>query len=170
MSPQTERILDFSAGNFQVVMEDLPEFVNNIVSIEMPGIRVDAPNVANPFISIPVPGDHIDRDDLSIQFLVNENYENYLDIYSWLIAISFPRSTEQYTQLINEKLKVKKVKYDLSIIVLSNKFNPIGKFTFVDCFPSSLSSLVFETGRSDGYQHTATSVFKYSYFYFNPTS
>jgi hypothetical protein len=57
-------------------------------------------DVGNYLKAIPVPGDQIQFEDLTLQFLVDENMENYLEIHNWIYSLGYPKSVDQFGDLI----------------------------------------------------------------------
>ena len=51
-----------------------------------------------------IPGEKITYGDLTLQFLVNENMENYKIIYDWIVGLGFPETTQQFKDLISNKM------------------------------------------------------------------
>ena len=44
--------------------------------------------------------DQIQFEDLTLQFLVDENMENYLEIHNWIYSLGYPKSVDQFGDLI----------------------------------------------------------------------
>ena len=54
---------------------------------------------------IEVPGDKLQYGDLVIQFLVDEDMKNYLEIYKWLMALGYPDTVNQTFDKYNELME-----------------------------------------------------------------
>ena len=67
----------------------LPKVEYFCTAANIPGISLGQANQPTPLKDIPIPGDKLDYESLSIQFLVDENLENYMDCLadSWNVAI-----------------------------------------------------------------------------------
>jgi hypothetical protein len=128
----------------------------NVVSFEtnflrMPGVnyfcqRVNIPSISlsntiqsTPFANIPIEGDVLEFEDLSLSFIVDEDMQNYLEIFNWLQSLGFP---DRYTQYNNETSDIKS---DMNILIHTNKSNPNYNITFKDVFPTSLGTISFDT-------------------------
>ena len=146
----------------------------NVISFEtnflrMPGInyfcqRVNIPGISlantiqsTPFANIPVEGDVLEFEDLQISFIVDEDLQNYLEIYNWLVALGFP---ERYAQYDNQEALA--IKSDVNIIVHTNKSNPNYNITFKDVFPVSLGVINFDTNNTDLEPVIVDATFKYT--------
>jgi len=128
----------------------------NVVSFEtnflrMPGVsyfcqRVNVPGItlsntiqSTPFANIPIEGDILEFEDLTISFIVDEDMQNYLELYNWLQSLGFP---ERYSQYDNETSSIKS---DMNILLHTNKSNPNYSIAFKDVFPVSLGAISFDT-------------------------
>ena len=52
--------------------------------INIPGISLSSSVISTPFANIPIEGDVLEFEDLSIGFIVDEDMQNYLELYNWL--------------------------------------------------------------------------------------
>ena len=146
----------------------------NVVSfatnfLRMPGInyfcqRVNIPGMslantvqATPFANIPIEGDVLEFEDLSISFIVDEDMQNYLELYNWLHALGFP---ERYAQYDNQTGK--DIKSDVNIIIHTNKSNPNYSIVFKDVFPIQLGVINFDTNNTDLEPIVVDATFKYT--------
>ena len=134
-----------SPTQFQLVINQLPEVEFFITNLTLPGINLGEAVIPTPMKQIPVMGDEITFENLSLQFLVNETFENYMEIHNWLIAIGFPQSHTQFSNWrstnsvtpeasrgketdIGEttlRTSAKGMFSDATITLLTNKNNPI---------------------------------------------
>ncbi len=121
---------------------------------------------------IPVPGTELSYEDLSLSFMVDENCENYLQIYDWITGLGFPESLQQYEDLkkINRFYPDSKQNDDYTersdgtLIVLNSDYNPSLKIKFKDLFPVSLSGVPFNSTEPEQKYFTASVTFKYTIF------
>ena len=117
-----------------------------------------------------IPGEKITYGDLTLQFLVDENMENYKIIYDWIIGLGFPETTQQFKDLISNKDDVtqppdlKEQFADGTLRILNSNFNEVAKVKFLDMFPVSLSSLDFDATSTDVNYFTAQATFKYTVY------
>jgi len=115
-----------------------------------------------------VPGDKISYGDLSIQFLVDENMENYRIVHDWITGLGFPETTQQFKDLTTDKLdgskELQQQFADGTLLILNSNFNEIAKVKFLDMFPVSISSLDFDATSTDVNYFTAQATFKYTVY------
>jgi len=119
---------------------------------------------------IPTPGEKLTFGDLNLSFMVDEDCENYLQIYDWITGLGFPESLQQYEDLkrnsrfcptedapFNERS-------DGTLIILNSDYNPACKIKFRDMFPVSLSGIPFSAIETEERYFTAQVSFKYTIF------
>jgi len=122
---------------------------------------------------IPVPGDKLQYGDLNITFMVDEDMENYLQIYQWITSLGFPESISQFSELkdTDRLLPEKPVagdhfneRSDATLMILNSDYNPSVKIKFKDVFPVSLSAVPFNVTAEAQQYYTATASFRYTIF------
>jgi hypothetical protein len=101
-----------------------------------------------------------------MQFLVDENLENYLEIHNWMRALGVPydfeerREFEKATSIKNER----NIFSDGTLQVLTNNLTSNFHVVFINMFPVSLSTLEFDATIGDNNYMTARVSFKYAYY------
>ena len=116
---------------------------------------------------IDIPGEKLTFGDLTIQFLVDENMENYKTIHDWLYGLGFPETTQQLKTLTTDDDGIREMNEqyaDGSLRILNSNFNEVAKVKFLDLFPVSLSSLDFDATATDVNYFTAQATFKYTVY------
>jgi len=172
---------------FQVIK--LPKVEYFCTSANLPGINLGTAEQITPLKDIPLPGDRLQYDTLTIQFLVDENLENYREIHGWMYGIGFPKDRGQYSALIaankdrfpttgkdSQSHDAGKVKYgatpigpifsDATLNVLTSKNTANIEVRFSDVFPTALSGLNFDQQADDVNYLSATVTFKYKIYEF----
>ena len=66
-------------------------------SANIPGMTLGVAAQPTYLRDIPTPGDKIEFEDLNLRFLVDENLENYMEIYTWIRGLGF-QSRQKYTR------------------------------------------------------------------------
>ena len=125
---------------------------------------IDIPTAG--FVRVPIEGNAV-YSDLEMEFLVDENLENYMQIHNWMRALGTPTDYIDREVWSRERSKGREDNPFTSngtLQVLNN--NNLHNFdvTFVDMFPSDLSTLQFDVTMADNEQLRATVTFKYSYY------
>ena len=92
--------LDYaSPTQFKFSVIKLPKVEYFCTAANLPGINLGTAEQITPLKDIPLPGDRLQYDTLTIQFLVDENLENYREIHGWLTGVGFPKNYEQFQTL-----------------------------------------------------------------------
>ena len=125
--------------------------------VNIPGISLANTIQSTPFANIPIEGDVLEFEDLSLAFVVDEDMQNYLELYNWLHALGFP---ERYAQYDNQAGK--DIKSDVNIIIHTNKSNPNYSIVFKDVFPISLGAISFDTNNTGLEPIVVDATFKYT--------
>ena len=150
----------FNLGKFPKV-----DFFCNTARI--PEITLDTTTQPSYLKNIDVPGEKISYGDLTIQFLVDENMENYKIVHDWITGLGFPETSQQFIDKTTDRDGLRDMKEqfaDGTLRILNSNFNEVAKVKFLDMFPVSLSSLDFDATSTDVNYFTAQASFKYTVY------
>lgn len=156
-------------NRFSFIVHNLPEVSYTCQKANVPGIAVRAVTTSNPNTPIKHPGNQPIFDQLQIEFMVDQNLANWLEIYKWIYAHSFPRHTQtDRVEWQNDRVDVDKAlnkqHSDGTLIVRNSQLNYICECVYRDLFPVSLSQLQFDTRTQNNDILVATAVFEYTLF------
>jgi len=153
---------------FKFQIKKTPNLNFYVQNVNIPGVHLPPAETPNPFVKIPYPGDHIQYDDIMINFKVDENFTNWLEIYNWIKALGFPKNFGQHAAIELPSVPLGEGKTsDISLIVLNSQRVPTFDVTFIDAFPISLSSLIFDVSREDLNYIDAAATFRFTSYEFN---
>ena len=177
-----------SPTQFKFNIIKLPKVEYFCTAINIPGITLGFVQQQNPLKDIPLPGEKLTYADLTMTFLVDENLLNYQEIHGWLTGLGFPRDHKQFSNLSNSgsdrfptskssvSNEIGKIRYgapnaggtlsDATLMILTNKNNPVTEVRFSDVFPISLSGLDYNQQATDINYLTAEVTFKYGIYEF----
>ena len=124
--------------------------------VNIPGISLSNTIQSTPFANIPIEGDVLEFEDLTISFIVDEDMQNYLELYNWIQSLGFP---DKYSQYDNETSSIKS---DVNILIHTNKSNPNYSIVFKDVFPVSLGTISFDTNATTLDSIIVDASFKYT--------
>ena len=182
--------LDYAAATqFKFNITKLPKVEFFCTSVNIPGITLGETSQDTPLKTIPIPGDELTYGSLNVDFMIDENLENYREIHGWLTGLGFPKSHTQFETFINagsdrfptsnatansrEAGKVDDVGFDVgaqysdaTLSILSSKNNPILEVRFRDLYPTSLSGLSYDQQAGDTSYLTGTVSFSYLIYEF----
>ena len=153
---------------FQFAIQRLPNVNYFCTSATIPQVSMGETEFQNPFVKIPLPGEKLTFGELNLRFRVDEDMQNYLEIYKWLISAGFPETFEQYkgpdpSNSVG-RFNQKEIVSDGTLVIHDSKMNPKTQVTFKDMFPVSLSELKFDTTMPDVSYIQSTVTFRYSRF------
>lgn len=158
---------------FKFILSKCPkvDFFSNTASI--PSISLGSAIQVNPYKDIALPGDKLLYDDFQMNFLVDENMENYIQIHKWMEGLGFPENIKQFGDLAagntdfpdaNPQMGYKNIYSDGTLQILNSNYNVVKQIKFLDLFPVSLSSLDFNATDRDYNYFTAVVTFKYTIY------
>ena len=140
--------------------------------VNLPSLTLGIANQPTYLKNIPRPGTEVDFEDLVINFLVDEDLENYLEIQNWIRGIGYPESLDQIYDFQKDDSNSMKDKYaeeinlfsDGTLTILNNVNHHKFKVNFEGMFPYALSTLNFDATQSDLEYFTAQVSFKYNIY------
>ena len=145
-----------------------------VTAVTLPSVTLNKTAIPTPFIQLPIPGDHIEFDDLRVTFRVDEDMNNYVELYNWMQGLGFPDNFDQYKNIAPtsrgalggnaDPLTGNSVYSDATLLVLSSSMNPITEITFLDVFPVDISTLAFNSQLTDVQYVEATVTFTHRKF------
>ena len=98
----------------------------------------------------------------SVIFKVDENLQNYLELYNWMTGLGFPSNFDQYREIDQRNSTDDSgLRSDISLIVLNSAHNANYEFVFESCYPSYLSGLTFDATDSNIDYITAEASFSF---------
>jgi len=151
---------------FKFVLDKAPKTVFLCQSATIPGISMGSPEQPSPFKKIPLSGDVV-YEDLTVNFLVDENLENYLEIHNWVKSISAADEFQRYTNFLDAseiKNGIRSFTSDGTMMVLTSNYAYNFQIRYADLFPISISSLEFNVGGADIEYFTASATFRYTIY------
>jgi len=139
-------------NNFRLLIDKVPTVEYYVQSVNIPGLQFTEVN--QPFgigVDAFFPGDKVTFDALSVTFLVDEDLENFKEMYDWMQAIVPVSSSSDFQEYVDSQKtttgELSKINNDLNqysqitLITNTNKNIPNKYFRFYDCFPISLGGL-----------------------------
>jgi hypothetical protein len=164
--PQTKNFL--SPLNFTFVLKRSPNLNFFVQRVNIPRIRLDFLSVPSPLLQIPLPNGRTEFDDLSLTFKVDEDLQNYMEIYNWITNIGSTVDQSGYAKLrSNTQGGGENTTSDISLIISDGLKNPNYEVIYVNAFPIDLGDLVFETSDTDINYVSSSVTFKYTYYTIN---
>ncbi len=175
-------VLDYAQSNqFKLFLPIFPTTEYFCTRVNIPGVSLGQANQATPFVDMPLVGDKLQYDTFSASFLVDEKYQNYIEMYEWLKNIGFPSRHKQFNKLERPdnitrsvtKVNEVGVEYqdgdrdlysDILVTILNSKNNSAAKITMYESFPISIGSLEYSQQEPDTSYLTCDLTFAFSWF------
>ena len=161
LSTQPKNPNQLTQNRFQFVLDRAPTVEYFMARTELPAMSLEVANQATMFNNIPRPGNKMSFDTYPVEFRVDEDLTNYLEVYNWITELGFPSDFTGYQGLKNTG---RKEVSDATLLLLSSASNPIIQVRFLDIFPISLSALPFDLNGEDISYTSATVRFAYQRF------
>lgn len=110
--------------------------------------------------SVSMPGDKLTFGDLSANIILDENMNSYIEMYNWMKRIV---ETAHVTSLnvYNDDIPTEA---DVTVSVLTSHNNVNRRIRYIDCVPTLLGDVSFESTAGDIQYLTFPVGFRFSYF------
>ena len=156
-----------SPVGFKFTLARYPKVSFFVTSARLPEITLGTAIQPSYLKDLDVPGDKLVYGDFTLRFLVDENMENYMVIHNWLTGLGFPETTQQFKDLTTDADGIRDLNKqfsDGSLHILNSNFRDVAIVKFKYLFPTSLSSLEFESSDTDINYFTAEVSFRYTVY------
>ena len=183
-------VYDYATGTqWRLAFNRLPKTTWFCTSANIPGITLGEASYPTPMLDTFVTGDKLTFETLNITFIVDEELQNYRELWDWLVGIGSPVSHDQWataltqgdgavrqfgTEDIDPRTKVtyeeSNLYSDATLIVYNSKNIPKVDVKFKNMFPTSLSALEYSQELTDVEYLKASATFRYLYYEFETSS
>jgi hypothetical protein len=154
--PKNPNLLSSTGYRFHI--ERIPNVNFFCQGINIPGKKIEMSQQSTPLASINLIGNHLKHNDLTVTFKVDEDLQNFLEIYNWLDAAGHPESLENTRQYLNI---YDNMYSDCMVTIMDNNKNTNIRMQIINAFPLSISDLIFSSTNTDESHLVATAIFKY---------
>ena len=146
---------------YKFQMRRLPKVNYFMQKVSLPDFASEGP-IQQPtrYVSVKHPSKSVTFSDLTIEFLVDENLENWRELYDWMRTIYLvndydkfePKTTTHFTEG--------------SILLLNSAMNVNKEVRFHNLLPISLSGIDFDSTDTDLSPRVATATFAFDFYEF----
>ena len=153
-----------SPAGFNFSITKTPKVSFFCSSASIPEITFDTNTQPTYLKDIDIPGERLEYQDLMVRFLVDEDLKNYMAIHNWMTGIGYPETLGDFkteTTADDGSRDMNQQFSDGSLSILNSQFRTNAIVKFKDLFPTSLTSLEFDTSVTDIQYFTAQANFKY---------
>lgn len=145
--------------NYSIVFFKIPTVVFFMQEFQVPEIRLPTTTIHSQSLDFRLAGEKIEFDEnFTINYALDEKLETYTSLIDWAYAIRNPDDT------ITHIGDWRHIVDDAILIVRGNNQQPVMRFQFIDCFPTSISGPRFTTTASEPEVQSLSATFNYSYF------
>lgn len=160
------------SNGFQFSIAKYPEVSYFCQEANIPDISLPSAEVMTPLSSMPFPGDKLVFGDLTIQFLIDENMNNYKVIHDWMVSLGFPKLHNQYSSFVNKNINSLNTApsvaafSDATLIVLNSVNMPVRTVHYIDITPTGLQTITLRSTETDTNYLAGVATFNYNYYEF----
>ena len=199
MADTSQRIVfDYATSTqWRLAFNRIPKTTWFCTAANIPGITLGESTFPTPMADMFITGDKLTFDTLSITFIVDEELQNYRELWDWIVVIGAPKQHPQWTEALSKgdgltktfsavgsddvltsraaavqkaTSSEKNLYSDATLIVYSSKNQPKVNVQFKEMFPTSLSGLDYSQEATDVEYFKATATFRYLYYEFETVS
>tara|TARA_A200000159_G_scaffold99432_1_gene92236 strand:- start:9489 stop:10016 length:528 start_codon:yes stop_codon:yes gene_type:complete len=147
---------------FKVVIDrtKYPNMEYFVQSVSHPGAQLTPMELpVRRITSVPLAGDKITFSEVSFQIILDEDMKSYREMFDWMLRIVNDGQVNQ------SQRDTKKPTYaDITLHVLSSHNNTTQKIRYLDCVPTGLGDINFESTQGDTTYVTFNASFRFSQF------
>lgn len=148
-NPTTFNNLDNVKFKFQI--HRCPNVNYWMQSAMLPSIQLEGSVLPGMRRDIPIPGSKVEFENLIVNFIVDQNLDNYLEVYDWFQQIQV---SENISQMVS----------DCSLHFLDGNNNVTRTIDFIGAYPLVMTELELNSDDSDTVPVTCSVTFNYQYF------
>lgn len=154
-------------NKFILSFESLPTVQYWAQSVNVPGLSIGEAPRQTPFLDLYSPGDKLIINPFSMTFIVDENLTGWLEVYTWMRAMTFPKEFAEYLKLGKRPTAMSAPQpqfSDATLIILDSKQNPKIRVKFQNCFPTQLTDILLSSTSSPEDPITSDAVFRFDLY------
>ena len=179
-------VFDYATGTqWRLAFNRLPKTTWFCTAANVPGITLGEAQYPTPMSDMFVTGDKLTFETLNITFLVDEELQNYRELWDWIVGIGSPVNHSQWETTLSKgdgairsfatpdadprtksTYEESNLYSDSTLIVYNSKNIPKVNVLFKNMFPTSLSSLEYSQEPTDVEYFKASATFRYLYYEF----
>ncbi len=169
MPRQIENRNFLSPTGFKFTLVRAPKAAYFCNKANIPDLTLDTAIQPTYLKNIDQPGDKLQFGDLTLEFMVDEDLSNYMEIQNWLRGLGYPEKLDQIKELqqtgnMSMDLPTRSMENifsDGTLQVLSSSMIPKFHVNFRQCFPYALTTMQFDATMTDIEYFTSEVSFKY---------
>ena len=189
-STQQPTVYDYATGTqWRLAFNRLPKTTWFCTAANIPGITLGEAQYATPMSDMIVTGDKLTFETLNITFLVDEELQNYRELWDWIVGMGSPVNHSQWETTLSKgdgavrtfgtpdadprtetTYEESNLYSDSTLIVYNSKNKAKVNVLFKNMFPTSLSALEYSQELTDVEYFKASATFRYLYYEFETSA
>ena len=153
-SRQPKNLNYFIPTGFKFMIDKIPNVNFFCQSCNLPGLSAGQFLQVTPLRDMPIAGDKVQMNELRVRFVIDEELQNWLEIYNWIKTITFPDNQEQYKQ--------ENVYSDGMLTLLTSNKNVQYVAKFTNLFPIDLTDIEISSDVADAEVVASDATFAYT--------
>jgi|TARA_B100000029_G_scaffold425501_1_gene433931 hypothetical protein len=153
-SRQPKNLNYFIPTGFKFMIDKIPNVNFFCQSCNLPGLSAGQYLQVTPLRDMPIAGDKVQMNELRVRFVIDEELQNWLEIYNWIKEITFPDKQEQY--------KHENVYSDGMLTLLTSNKNVQYVAKFTNLFPIDLTDIEMSSDVADAEVVASDATFAYT--------
>ena len=161
---------------FELLVKKLPNTKYFATGVNIPSVSVaESLQTTRLGANVKVPGDKITFGELSINFIVDENMENWTELYTWMSQITSSTDPEKFRSLVGANRRAEQpydgsgdydaLYSDMTIVITTAANNPNRYVRIQGAFPTSLGEITMDTTVAGGITYvTCSASFQFTTF------
>ena len=189
-STQQPTVYDYASGTqWRLSFNRVPKTTWFCTAANVPGVTLGEAMYPTPMQDTFITGDKLTFETLNITFLVDEELQNYRELWDWITGIGFPVKHSEWETALSKgegatrtfgtsdadprtktTFEESQLYSDATLIVYNSKNIPKVDVKFKNMFPTSLSSLEYSQELTDVEYLKASATFRYLYYEFETST
>ena len=144
-------------SNYTFALSRIEGVIYAAQTVELPAITMTERNVNARLVDYGQPGEKLIFDKLNIQFIVDENLDNYMELVDWMWQCVNPNkgTWKNDSSMLSD-----------GVLTAYNKHKkPTKHFRFHSCFPSIVGPLMYSNAGTDNRHMTCNVTLSYTYWH-----
>ena len=185
-STQQPTVYDYATGTqWRLAFNRLPKTTWFCTAATIPGITLGEAQYATPMTDVILSGDKLTFETLNITFIVDEELQNYRELWDWIVGMGSPVNHSQWETTLSKgdgavrtfgtsdadprtktTYEESNLYSDSTLIVYNSKNKAKVNVQFKNMFPTTLSALEYSQELTDVEYFKASATFRYLYYEF----
>tara|TARA_Y100001963_G_scaffold156636_1_gene250740 strand:- start:1282 stop:1833 length:552 start_codon:yes stop_codon:yes gene_type:complete len=142
--------------SFRFLMTKVPTMTYFCQRVNLPSLTLEAIEQPTRYgTRLYTAGDAYNYEDLSVDFIVDENMKNWLEIYDWLRTCANLKDMKEFEEKEQHTT-------DAELLILNSAYKAIKSVSFSNLIPTSIGSLQFDSSATETEPVIASATFRFS--------